>query len=80
MSERFTTPAYDDVPVTHRGIVVKKSLPAEYGISYQTAWRLERTDPSFPHRVLLTGDRVGWFRHELDRYFLNRPRSTQRGK
>lgn len=74
MYEKITPPAAPDTPVTMRGIVIRKNLPTEYGISYQTAWRLGKTDPNFPQRVLLTGDKVGWFRHELDLYFLNRPR------
>jgi len=68
------TNATDAAP-TIRGIVTKRALPDEYGISAQTAWRLEKTDPEFPRRVLLTDDRVGWWRHELDAYFLARPRA-----
>lgn len=69
MSDTTTTPVV-------RGIVTKKNLPAEYGITGQTAWRLEKTDPNFPRRVELTdGGRVGWWRHELDAYFMARPRA-----
>lgn len=71
MSEQDSYP-----DITHRGIVTKTRLPEEYGITGQTAWRLEKEDPDFPRRVQLTdGGRSGYWRHELDLYFMGRPRT-----
>lgn len=57
-----------------RGVVTDAQLPNEYGISRVTAWRLEKSDPKFPRRIKIIGNKNGRFRHELDAYFDARPR------
>jgi len=57
-----------------RGVVTDSQLPNEYGISRTTAWRLDKSDPNFPRRIKIKGNKNGRFRHELDEYFGNLPR------
>lgn len=43
------------------------------GISKVTVWRLENKG-QFPHRIVLSPNRVGWIEHEVQDWIESRPR------
>ncbi|MFT5116042.1 MAG: hypothetical protein ACI8P9_005403 [Parasphingorhabdus sp.] len=60
--------------------VIRDADLREYGLNRVSAWRLEKTDPTFPRRIIIQKDRngnpsiTGRLRHELDEWFSKRPR------
>ena len=55
------------------GILAPKAVEVITGLSRVTIWREER-EGRFPARVQLTGNRVGWYGHEIKAWMESRPR------
>lgn len=43
------------------------------GISRTTLWRLEKADPSFPRRVQVSSNIVGWNEASIEKWLKTRP-------
>jgi prophage regulatory protein len=54
-------------------IIRKPAVRHKTGLSYSTIWRLEKAG-TFPLRVQLSLNAVGWYEHEIDAWLEQRER------